>query len=323
MKNVIRLLALVSILIGLLWMLSVKGVFSNPDAMKSFSISDTSSITSIIISNNTDTTLLIKEVGKWFVDDTLLANPHSLNNLIYTLNKVSVKSPVGKQHSEQIVKYLKDNGVACKVYNGNELLKSYYLGSFLGDSVNTYMVMSNPSSSNNRHYQPYIVEVAGYNGNVALHYTVEELYWRNKQLLQYEEEEIVSIKVVHMDSSLYSFRLKCSDGMYAINSIMDSTNIVNVDTASIEQYLTYFSGLYVENFMDEVIYITDKKVDPLYELFVVDSRGVEQKLVFYPMMLDGEIDWNRWYVVINDEQIATVLVYKFGKLLPEVSYFLN
>ncbi len=133
--------------------------------LRDFALEDTASVTKLFLAdkNNRSITLEKQKPGIWRLNNKFFARNDAVNLLLETMKRVEVKSPVGKNAKDVIIKALAAAGVKIEAYNKDKLVKLYYVGSETQDMLGTYMLLADPITLENSSV-PYITYIPGFDG---------------------------------------------------------------------------------------------------------------------------------------------------------------
>jgi len=300
------------------------------EAFRSFSVSDTAAINKIVLSDKLNTIVLERQTkGAWKLNTKNFADNFALKKLLYTINKVDVKTPVGKNDADAVIKKLVESAVKCNIYQNGELEKTYYIGDATPDNMGTYMVLID-NETQQPSGKPFITYVPGYNSSLTSHYSTDTRAWRDKTVFNYNEPDIRSIKVENPQQPENSYELLINKNKYELKTLANNRSIKNVDTATVKQYLTYFFNLNFE-VVDTTAIVS--KEEPFSIVTITDINGIANKVKFYSLKNNTEksekgkesfhSDPVQLYALLDNGDVVKVQLYLFGKIMPEVDYFLK
>ena len=307
------------------------------EGLRDFALSDTASITKLFLAdkNNSSITLEKLRAGHWKLNGKYIARNDGVNGLLETMKKIEVKSPVPKAARENVIKALAAGGVKIEAYQGEKLVKIYYVGSETLDMLGTYMLLVDPETMENSS-APYVTYIPGFDGYLTTRFFTKEADWRDRAVFQYIPPEIKSVKV--------EFPRKPEDGFEIINlpgtkfevrSLKENAPLQNIDTTAVKQYVSYFQNLQYEAFEKPDQHLKDSVVAsmPLNIITITDMKGdVNTAKIFYkrapPETIDqttgrqAYYDFDRIYALVNKgADLVIVQYFTFGKLLQPITYF--
>ena len=162
----IAVLAVVSILIY---------IFSHRDpqrTLRDFAVEDTASITRIFLANKSGSSVTLDRAeDHWTVNGIYTARRDFVNNLLTTIKKIEVSSPVSSAKLERVMKDLAVQGIKVQIYQNGEIAKTYYVGGVTEDNNGAYMILENSDT-------PFILSRPGFTGYLTVHYLPELSEWR-------------------------------------------------------------------------------------------------------------------------------------------------
>jgi hypothetical protein len=267
--------------------------------------------------------------GKWQVNGKYEARADAIKTLLATIYEVTVKAPVGKASFNTIVKQLASTGRKIEIYVGEELIKTYYVGDPTEDNLGTYMMIENSS-------RPFICWIPGFNGYLTPRYFVLEDEWKSKIFSSFKINEINSVKINFFREPQSSFEIKNTNRLFSVKRLSDNSNVDNLDTLVVAEYLMGFSKLGYSAHLD---FITQGKKDsilrnqPLYVLELATTIGKTIKVTTFPKKpAEGTVDINGksyeydpdvMYAYFGDDKTDwyTLQFYAMDKVLKPVSYF--
>ncbi|MBK9631375.1 MAG: DUF4340 domain-containing protein [Saprospiraceae bacterium] len=218
MKNrTFYLIALLFVVLGFAswWLItrSDKKVSSNT-ADRQFAIENEDDIHKIfMVRKGGQAIQLEKKEGVWYVNDRYIAFLNPIQNLMYALTKVSVKSIPPKAAYEVIMKDLSEVGLKVEIYGKDqEKLKTYYVGGVTDDETGVYFLMEGSR-------QPYIMYLDKKVANVRQRYELALDDWRDRALIPLRPEDISGIKVEYPYEPERSFIIEQTENKYKLISI--------------------------------------------------------------------------------------------------------
>ncbi len=328
MKN-IKLLTILIILIiiaGVYYFSNSKGSLNLRNT--SFAIEETDQITEVKISSDKETLLLKKEFGQWKVNDKYNATKWSINNFMMALNRVYILKPVSKVEKEQVASILKSDGILVEIYKNRRAIKKYYVSKPGMNKNKTYMMMCKSS-------EPFVVGIPSFQGLVSDLYVVEENFWRDKTIFNYQPQNIKTILLEYSENPSKSFQLvNFNDGTFALKDVAKESYVENFNVENLVRYFTYYQRIVFEELGSD---LSQKEVDTIMKskLFVTitveDINGAKNKLDIYRKppedKLDefgekAEFDYNRAYAILNNNRdLILIQYYIFDPLFKEIDYF--
>lgn len=322
-------------LIILLVLFVIAGVYFFSNSMgslnlrnSSFEIETPENVTKIQISTPDKNLSLEKEFHQWKVNGKYKATDKSLANFLMAINRVVASAPVSKAEKEQVASILIADGITVEIFKKNRTIKKYYVSKPEMNNNKTYMMMHNSS-------EPFIVRIPSFKGLVADLFIIDENYWRDKTIFDYQPQNISSISVEYPDNMSKSFRvINYNDGTFAIQELNNNAFIEVFNVDNVARYFTYYQRIVFEdvtrdlnnNYTDSVI-----QSEPFSIITVEDIQGVKNKIAVYRKPSEKSVDefgqrikfdYDRAYACFNNnKELVTIQYYIFDPLLKEIDYF--
>jgi hypothetical protein len=306
--------------------------------MKDFAVKDTTAITKIFLADKNQRAVTLERVpgsSKWTVNGKYGARMDAVQTLLETIRRIDVKEPVGKKALENVIKGIAAKAVKCEIYEGDKLVKAYYVGTETADYTGTYMVMIDPETMEAME-KPFITYIPGFEGYLTTRYFTEEKGWRDRTMFAYNPGEITKVRMEIPYKPEYGYELTVKgNNDYEIRTLKDNKLVPDVDPLAVKQYLSYFQALSFESFevdlkpaqIDSVI-----RSQPINILTVTDKSGKSREVKFFARKPKTELfdikgnpvkfDQERMNALL-DNKVDFVLTqfYMFGKVMPTVDYF--
>jgi hypothetical protein len=302
-----------------------------------FAVPDTGAITKVYMVNTSgkQITLEKEKAGQWKVNQKYKARNDAMRNLLICIKDMQVRNPVAKSAVENVSKQLATSSTKVEIYQGEKLVKTYYVGSDTQDGLGTFMLLVDPETGENSSL-PFIMFIPGFNGFLSIRYFMDEDLWRDRSIFSFYPDQIASISVeyTHLLDSSFTISLTNSNSI----SLADSKgrNIPDFDTLKAKQYLNYFSNIQYEALKNDMRQSLKDSViakGAVHVITLKDREGKTHVVKTFSKPVDGNYsnpvtgkpmteDLERMYALINDDKdMAVVQYYVFGKLLPSPSYF--
>lgn len=308
--------------------------------LRDFAVEDTASITKIFLADKEgkSVTLERKSPTNWTVNGKYTARIDAIQTLLMTIRKIDVKEPVSKKGQNNVIKRIAAKAVRCEIYQGEKLVKAYYVGTETQDQTGTFMIMINletmqPSA------KPFVTYIPGFEGYLTTRYFTSEKAWRDRTVYQYNPNDIASVKLETPYNTEYGYELTIKgNNDYDVKMLLDNKSIENIDPIAVKQYLSYFQQLSFESFEES---IKQNQIDsvlkskPINILTVTNKSGKKNKVTFYARWpkrqglydADGKLivfDLERMDgLVDNTKDFVILQYYVFGKIMPRADYFQN
>ncbi|MFO7863919.1 MAG: DUF4340 domain-containing protein [Salinivirgaceae bacterium] len=246
--------------------------------LREFALTDTASVDRVFMVNkeNRIADLTRGENNRWMINGEYEANQYNVNLLLKTLHRMRVKNPVARSAEENITKRLATKSVKIEVYDGDEILKTYFIGGVTQDQAGTYAMLKGSK-------RPYVVEIPGFRGYISSRFHASELTWRSTRIFTFSEEQLNTINVQVGGKTDQSFKVKVHKrGKYDLYDANDRKAIA-FDTLKVRRLVKEFNYKFFSAF---VAFKTQSQVDSVYNspLFykynvaINDGRNLELSL---------------------------------------------
>lgn len=334
-RNTIILIAVLILGAVTAYLVMNSGPGSVAKELRDFAYKDTANVDKIFLADKTgkQVTLTRNDDGTWTVNEKYAARQDAVNTLLLTVYNLSVREPVGAKARENVIKSLITGSVKCELYDGDKMVRLFYVGGETADMMGTHMLLADPETGENSS-EPFIMELKGMNGYLTTRFSPEEREWREKAAFKYYVPDIRSIKVEHVGMPDQSFIVTQSANMkYNLQSITGQP--LPFDTAQVRQFISYFIRLGFVEFQnanpkkDSVIAST-----PVHIITVQDAAGKNNTVKFYHKAGSGVVsdsagvpggspyDVDNMYATVNNGQdFVMVQYFVFGKILVTPEYF--
>jgi len=296
--------------------------------LRDFAIEDTASIDRIFMVRKDNQQVTLTRVNsRWMVNDKYLVRTDAIDNLLKTLNRIRVKSPVSASMLDNAVKMLATRNTKVEVYHNKKLLKTIYVGGPTQDQMGTFMMLEGSSV-------PFIIHIPGFVGYLTTRFFVEETAWRSTELFNYNFNDIKSVSVINDDDPQGSFQLTSEgNNKYSLTSPVSSIVQGTLDSVGIRFYISQFEKVNFEFFADSLpLYIRDSLMaaKPYRKLVLEDRAGTIRKLTAWKRPSNGKLDeegnpkiWDdeRMWALLDDKSWVVIQFYVFNSLFAHYNNF--
>lgn len=248
--------------------------------LKNFAITDSSSITKIFLAdkNGNTVTLTKKTPGNWIVDGKMPAREDAIVTLLYTMQAIDVRSPVGKNAYNTIMKSISANGIKVEIYTGETKIKTYYVGSHNQDMLGTYMYLEGSNV-------PFVVHIPGFNGYLTPRYNPRADEWIYRNVFAYDRDEIKNLTMQNFEDPSKSFEItKVNENSYLVSNPITAERINEPNLIKINSYFSMYKTINYtdkEKFPDRLLKDSILQAGPFRIISIVDREGAENKVFLY------------------------------------------
>lgn len=303
--------------------------------LKDFAVADTSLIDKIFLADKEGrTATLVREApDRWVVNGKFLARQDGIENLLYTIKNVEVRSPVGKNLYNNTMKLMASKSVKIEMYSKGDKIKTYYVGHPTMDNLGTFMYLEGSSV-------PFITFIPGFNGFLSTRYFASETEWRDKSIFRFDPRRIVEVNVNDRARPIRAFQMiRMADTSYVVKRITDNQNITPLDINKVRGFLSAFQETYFER-IDNDIHMSLKdsviKAGPFCLVSVKLDNGGGKSLICYrkpvtpgsrlQINTEGEdlpFDLDKFYAVMSGDTALLVCQYfHFDRIFKDPRNFL-
>lgn len=314
-----------------------KGRSGTIDAEASnFQIKDTTLIDKIFIADKEQqsVTLTLTDKG-WMVNEKYPARADLVSDLMRTFLKMEVKSPLPKETRKTVIQRMAARSTKVEVYSKGTKIKQFYVGGPTFDHKGTYMLLTD--LDNDRNYdEPFIIYIPGFDGFLTPRFLTDLDQWRRGLIIDFEPPQMKQVKMEYYETPDSSFTIDLANANSF--SLKNHKGIaLSYDMVKMKQYLSYFQNVYYERLLSNIKdHTTDslKTAIPFATMTISDTGNQKHVYNFfhkYPvpsktmeLSPDLKYDPDRMYLKYqNDEELAMIQFYTFGKLMPSYLYFLE
>lgn len=242
MRKNFFLLMLVAILsLVAWWLVSSKKSGTLGKDMREFAVEDTGSIVKIFMADKSGKSVLLErsENGDWNYNGKGLARPDGIKTLLTTIHDVRVKSPVGKNAYNNIIKSLATTGVKVEIFNRDGLVKTYYVGGPDMEHTGTYMYIEGAD-------EPYVIHIPGFEGYLTPRYFLREQDWSVKNIFRLQPSALESLTAVNYEKPGYHITINSLPGGEFEIRDADGNALQGVVHDKVMNYLQPFASLNYE-----------------------------------------------------------------------------
>ena len=273
-----------------------------PVSDREFSVKDTAGITKIMLTQKSgDTCIIVREgVGRWKLNNKYEAEQGRVSLLLETIKLVDVKNPVGNNALKNVETTMATEAVKVQIYKGDQILKTYYVGSSTPDGTGTYMFMEGGKV-------PFVTFIPGFDGYLTPRYIAKEIEMRSRTIFAQDPATIKEVTITYPDTMPASFIFMVDGSKFHMISANGSRPAKEVSEYNGKKFLVGFHKITFENFVpaypqerDSIFALqpyaiikvkTDKAEWPVLQLF---AKKADKRTKFVtPGNMDGEKYYGR------------------------------
>ncbi len=295
--------------------------------LRDFAVKDTAAVTKIFIADKKGNASLLerKKTGGWIVNQKYDVRPDAIKNLIGTLRAIEVRSPVAKAAYNTVMKMIASDGIKVEIYNGDNLLKTIYVGGPTEDFLGTFMYLENSTV-------PFVIHIPGFDGYLTTRFISKEGDWRSPIIFAYTENQIQKVIAKDLIDPTKSFKVEKHGNEYNYYSPDNSSTPSQIYQSQIAAYLAKFQLIAFEWVAIDINkQIKDSILNtlPFRTLEVTDVNGKTTQLTMYRKpVVEGALaaldpvtgnlrpyDFDRMFARINnDTNLLGLQYFVFDKL---------
>jgi len=342
-KNLLLLLLVVVIVIVIVLIVVKKNTITTLD--QDFHITDIESITKLVIKDKENNTLVLtkQKDSTWLVNNKYEANSILTKNILETFRDMRIREPLPKAARNNVVKDLATVGKTVEVYTtdykinigfiklfkGEHLKCTYFVGTETSDEMGTYMLKKGDNI-------PYIIYIPNFRGYLSSRFSAIEDLWRAHKLFSYKQKEIESIKVELPTQPSENYTL-VNNGKGFSFVMANGETLPAFDTNKVVAFLSSFVDMNYERIAKNISQIEKDTIfskPPSFVITLKDKKGKENTLKTYVKMNDPNsiaqddndfyqiFDINRCYALSNKFNDTLVIqFFTLDNVLKPASYF--
>lgn len=268
-KNLFLLILVTLLSLIALWLVSSRKSGTLSKEMKEFAVEDTGSIVKIFMADKAGESVLLKrrDNGDWDYNDKGLARPDGIKTLLSTIHDIRVKSPVGRNAYNNIIKSLAATGVKVEIYNHEGLVKTYYVGGPDMEHTGTYMYIEGADA-------PFVLHIPGFEGYLTPRYFLKEEDWRVKNILRIQPSALESLTAINYEKPGYHITINSlRNGEFEVRDA-DGNAVQGVVHDKVINYLQAFTFLNYEKIEKA---LTAAQLDSLKSTAPLRTVSVKEK----------------------------------------------
>ena len=302
---------------------------------RDFKIKDTASITKIFMADKNGQSITLERTKQgWVTPNKYPCRADAINLLLYTMNMLDVKSPVSKNAKPGVMKLMVGRSIKVQAFEGNKLVKQYYVGHENMENDATYMILTNLDNGEN-YEEPFLMCIPGFNGYLSSRYILNEDEWRDRMMINYTPPQLKSIKLEFAEKPDSSYIIKLnSTTSFELQKLNGSP--IPFDEVKMKQYLAYFQNISYEKLLTNASKKLSDSIQntiPFLKLTISTNQNEVKEFSFVNKHtsaalnqkygVDYKYDPDRLFVYQkSNKEVALIQYYVFGKIMQTYGYFL-
>jgi hypothetical protein len=294
-----------------------------------FGIEDTGAITKVFIADmkGHQVTLDRKGTNDWVINNKFNVVQHNINNMLETINLMTVKAPVAKARFDKTIRDMSTFGLKVEIYMGKDTPnKVIYIGTANQHHTGNYMMIEGTNV-------PYLVHIEGFNGFLSPRFSAYLNDWKTKTIFKYNPKNIAEMRLSFPGQPQKGFVIKQTiDGQVSLynNALVPVTDF---DKSYVLDYLERFREVNFEMWEEtkDPIFIDSVSTSSPLEVYTIKTMSGETttlKTLLKPLKSGMDIDGNpidhdqdRMYALMNEKDFMIIQYFVFDPLNHTIEYF--
>ncbi len=336
-KSLINLGLLAVLAAGLLYILlsddNGSSTLAGDGADYDFSIEDTSAVSKIVIISRDPDTATLKRMGSGWVIQTdqgdKPAREDAVDVLLETFHDIKLRNFPPKSAEQTILRRMAGYGKEVQVYQGDELVQNFIVGTDNNDMLGTYIMRKNGQ-------QPYAMHIPQFNGYLSSRFFTREDLWRDRTIFGIADPDIKKVSMDYEYIPQEGFTIEQTPAG-ALSVYDNSGTAIEPFNSQHTRYLLAslrtlnYEGAIIDT--DEVWPKKDSIINsiPVFELEVVPFEGEKMTLSAFHVPAEPDTyddagnlmrwDPDRFYAYISDGRFVLIQAYAFENILKTREYF--
>jgi hypothetical protein len=293
-----------------------------------FAVTDTGSVTRIVIADGSFSVTLERSMSEWIVNGSALANHQSVRVLLSIFHSMNAISPVPFSAADSLRSEMAANGRLVSIYKGSKILRQFQI-------VQTELLELGTIGQLKGARTAYRIGVPRFGTNIFQFFSLDPEHWIDNRLRFTSIASLFAIEVELPANPENSFRIDLqSPGDPRLIALYYSHQAVSYDTSFMVRYLAGMDNVAVE--AKRVNLSTQDAGEIMFAEpdFIISLYGIDgkiEKFSFIPIPVDEYIDelgrpvqfdLNRMYLTTSrDNHIFEIKFINFAPILKDISYF--
>lgn len=333
-KNIVGMLVLALLAAVAYYAYQQRGTGTLKPALHDFAVEDTAAVTRIFLADKFGRKVTLDRVSdtEWTLNGRHKARKDMMDVLLKTVYRVEMKAPVSESAHNNIVRLLAGKSVRTEIYQGDKLVKAYYVGDATNDNMGTYMLLEGSST-------PFICHIPGFNGYLTARFVTDELTWRDTEVFANRLHQMAEVEIDYNEFPDRSFRVRrAKGGKFSMETLHPEPKpIAQFDTVEVMRYLLGYENIRFEKVQGYPKAMVDSIVNSrwYYRIKLTEPDGRVRSITTYRIpfdpadleVQDEELDWDpdQMHAVIhgNTDEVVLAQYFVFDRLTVDYHRFLR
>jgi len=291
----------------------------------SFGITDRQKVDSVLLRQEDQWVKLHRQEDTWYVNDHMYARDKAIDQFFNLLEDIRVEAPATENNLDELLGMIRENPIHVQIYQHDRLIRNYLVEQSPAKKGHTYMMVHDSR-------KPFLMNLPGFQGDLAPLYRVEPEFWRDRTLFDYSGLDLKAIEVIYPEKSSASFLLTYHQDQFRLRSL-ENKPVESFNSNKAARYFSYFGNVRFHSVITDNQHLSDslKKSQPLCSIHLTDVKGNRRKLLTYRKKSESGQDafgqqspWDLNFLYGRFEQSEEILLINYTEidpLLKEINYF--
>jgi Domain of unknown function (DUF4340) len=190
---------------------------------------------------------LNKKNNVWYINDSLLARPDLINNILNIIRDIKPKQAVPMAEKNNVITALSSNGVKVEVYdNNNNLYETFTIGLSTEKKDGNFIFKKGQPDA-------YIYNVLGFDGDLSSTFVTSLQEWRSHTVVSCQPDSIANIEMQYAFMQDSSFNIKATNAAYELLNY-NNTNTKAITSTKAQKYFSLFKDIKCLGFENNYAY---------------------------------------------------------------------
>ncbi|MFN0048065.1 MAG: hypothetical protein ACKVOU_02955 [Cytophagales bacterium] len=274
-----------------------------------FAIGDSGVVTKIILKQKSVEIQLSSPFGNWVINNSMSADDEKISNLLACVYRMQIKRPVYKEQMNLALNYLKANGLDVSYWGADGLLKKFKIG-YIGGSEQELVALMEGFQT------PYVVQVPGFEGNMAKLFDVKIESWKSRLLFSSQTSGIEKLTVQFSYYPENGFQIIKKGNKHAV------IEVPNSDSTRLYSYLQLYENVAIKEWLGsskKELKDSLSKQTAAFEILLEDRKPAKSSKIkiFFNEGQKGNI----YGLVGTENELCIIKTSIFEYLLQKRSFF--